>query len=49
MDQLKPELQPIVDIEEPTSNAKDLLKLIGLMLVSVLAAWLAMAVWDFVT
>lgn len=49
MDQSKPENQPIVDSEEASSNTKDLIKLIGLMAVSVLAAWLAMVVWDFVT
>lgn len=49
MDQLKPELQSVVDIEEPTSNTKDIIKLIGLVVVSMLAAWLATMVWEFIT
>lgn len=49
MDQPKTDQQSIVENEESSSNTKDLIKLIGLMGISVLAAWLAMKVWDFIS
>lgn len=50
MDKPSADKQPIVDSDEPaTSTTKELLTLIGLMVVSVLAAWLATVVWDFIT
>ena len=49
MNQPNADKQPI-DSDEPTSStAKELITLICLMVVSVLAAWLVMVVWDFIT